>query len=608
MLKAVVEGNWTVYKALYDNWVQVNGGSISFEKFNEVFLYNQRGSVLRRLIDKADLNQDTHNIVKHILDNLHAFEISLDTALNLAQYSLDTEPSNYYDPASVKTVSSWASESGAMDVLAHPLVKDEMIKDEIRNLVLKQEFAAARALAKKTSRNDSHLSNSFFLIAQTLIANFNFPQYKSELDSNLAELLENNDVSLAVIRDLLYPGINPFVVPADIANFQAQYPKIAKTSAFRALVAINSLTKETYASDEEHLVAIRLIDEYLEDVPKERARDLASALLDLAILQSDHPPRPGVASAANKDDQEAIMLALLNYGADIPFSPLMFDAATPRGFYSYTIREGMTNIFQHPTVIDHFKNKDYSDQKAIIDIVGKFNLLGQAPSETDLAIMELLCPYAKKRPTGPLAGAIVRMEVNHLITHIGQWMVTPHDAQGHHRFLKGLGLILKHGLVHDIDLVQPGSYTLPFVHVKTGANYDFYQFIKDNPDLNAGFMKPKRDEELLSLYGLTKAILSQETRSEQVMEKLNRREDFQVKPKQGKPIVYNRYLLKEQMMGCPDETIAEIMSWIDPSRDHSQQRRKITANRLAQIARANLPMDASVGPAVESDTPKLAAS
>lgn len=590
MLKAAVEGYWDTFKAYYDSWVAVNGGNISEDKFAHVFLYgNQKGSLLRRLVDHKypvapEMRADRHKIVKHILDKMAEFDISVDVARGATPYTLETEVALAFDPNATVRVYTWAGASNAPEILAHPLVQEEMIKDKIENLVLNNKLNEARALVKKTGISEEKAFN--YNLIHSLFAKYNTTaDDKKILDNILAELLENQEIAFHILP--LFLGAVP-AIPVNLATVQAQLPKVAKTAAFRALLAMDSLAKESFATDEQHLVALRLIDEYLVDTPQEKVADLATGLLNTIIQQWDQAtffPGAPVVPVVSAAEKEAIILYLLDKGADIPFTQIMTGMA-PSGYYPFAIRYGMTKALTHPTTLEHFKHQSSWFQKEIVDLLRKFNVPGGVPSDADLIVMKALFPLVSKPQANPdLAIPLTPyMTVAQLIGEISTWVGTPHDAISHERFLKGLGFMLNYGLVHDIDTVAPGSHSLPFINVRTGANYDLYQFIKDNDALNRGFMKPTRDAQLLSLYGLTKAIVAEETRTKERIDTIKTREDFQVKMQDGKPVVYNRYAFKGQMNRGPKDIRAQIMSWVDPERELPQKRRAKTADRLETIA------------------------
>lgn len=581
MLNAAAEGHYETYMAYYKNWEEMNGGRVSDEKFEEVICLNLEGNLLRRLIDSPN-NPQTNKIIKHILDNMAAHGLNLDMIRYAKPYAINN---HNYD---MKTrVHIWADKNQAAEILEHPLVKEEMLIDEIENLVLNNKLADARTLVKKTG---IRLERAFHgELINDLIKKYDVsPDDVKILDSILADLIERKEIEfyLLPVMSALNPAIN-------LASLQAQFPKIAKTAACQAVAAAASLAKESYGTDEQHLVALRLIDEHLEGEDKDKAADLATGLLNSIIA---HWEAPGaltpVTSVAEK---EAIVLDLLNRGAEIPFTMAM--PGNFNGFYSFMLRHGMTKVAAHPSVIEHFKHQAPYFQNIVIDQAGKFHL-ANAPSATDLAILATLSPYAKKKPTGELNVPFISyMTPLEMVTNINNWMVTPHDADAHQRFLKAYGLLLKHDLVQHVDEIQPGSHTLNLVDAQTGAPYDLYKFIKDNPALNHGFMKPKRDEELLSLYALTKALIRKENRSPELMKKINLREGFQVVPKEGQPLVYNRYQFKEEMNRGPKDIRTAIMSWVDPGKELSQQRRQKTADRLETLAISRLAKeDVAVSP------------
>ncbi len=589
MLNAAVQGNWDIYNSFYTEWEAMNGPNITPQKFAQVFLFNQKGSVLSRLINHSSDYKSKHKIVKHILDKLSQFELYLKTAVQLQPYTLENEDAFPFDPMANRRVYEWARCSNAQELLTHPLVREEMLEDEAIFLAENNKLNAARALIKQA--NTDRAFNIYNSLARKLIAKYNTvtPEDKRALDDNLSVLIENNEIGLWDVSDLLYPAHT--AAPANLANFQADYPKIAKTSAYRAFAAMISLAKETYASDEEHLVALRLLDEYLETAPKTRVKYLATGLLQMLIREWEQLPIPAAIDLpVPTTEQEAIVLSLLNYGAHIPFTPMMPGPFT--GVYGLAARNNWGNVLKHETILKDFSNKDYRLQKAVLENLGKFNVHGiapLAPNAKELAMFETLCPYASKKPLAPRdVYAPPYMEVAFMVSHINTWIGTPHDAESHQRFLTTLGLLLKHGLVENVESIQPGSHMLNFIDVKTGTMYDLYQFIKDNPALNRGFMKEKRDEQLLSLYGLTKAILAKETRGADLMEKVKHREGFLVKPNEGAPFVYNRYGFKDQLNNAPKNVMATIMSWVDSAEELPQGRKAQTADRLINIARDNL--------------------
>ncbi len=520
-----------------------------------LFLNHPGKNVLEEIISQEIPSPHAFYIVEHILSLYRKYNWNLDNFATMTD----------------KRVYAWAGKFNHTSVLDDALVKEEMLIDEVKALLLANNLNAARKILKKSNISMERVfyHQQFF---QQLLAKFSGPQ-NHQLDTMMADLVSSHELPL---------HLSNFGYPINLATVTANYPKLAKTDAFRALDAISTLATESYADEVQHPVATRMIDEYLENVDAEKARRLATILLgNAADLWGN--VMPGAPASPHK---EAIILQLLNYGAEVPFSPMMMHAMGAP-FYNAVFEQGMSNVVKHPNVIADFKKMSSIGQKMLLEQAGQFTNPAHVPTPANVEMVKTLIPFAKQKPLSTDYAEVASfpcMTLESFIGTLNTWSNTPHDPASHQRKLEMLGLLLKHEMIEHIESVTPGSHALSFNNPQTAMPYDLHAYMMDNPSLKAGFLKPQRDVQLLSLYGLTKGLLSAETRNAQVLEKVRAREAVLQRREDGTAVVTNRYDIKPLMQSASRDVRALIMSFVDPSTTLTSSQRAQTAMRLNNIA------------------------
>ncbi|MGD9591563.1 MAG: hypothetical protein AB7V32_03490, partial [Candidatus Berkiella sp.] len=217
-----------------------------------------------------------------------------------------------------------------------------------------------------------------------------------------------------------------------------------------------------------------------------------------------------------------------------------------------------------------------------------FNATDHAPTQANLQMMQALIPYVKREDDDSIEKAYPYLTTPQLVDRLNRGQSEPQDAQSDERKLKILGLLLKHELIEGVESIVPGSHALSFDNPSTGAPYDLYAYLMDNPALQAGFLKPQRDTQLLGLYALTKGLMAKETRSEEVIEKVRAREAFVQTREDGTKVAYNRYDLKQQHQNLPSDVRATLLSFVYPQAGLTQKQQYVTAKKLGKFARAQL--------------------
>ncbi|MGD9591020.1 MAG: hypothetical protein AB7V32_00700 [Candidatus Berkiella sp.] len=492
--KAAIEGNLALFNKLLAMFQATNSATNAANN-NTINTFVEYGSVLVNIIEKPNTSPDMHAIVLRILDEYQQARIDLsDGALSVATWE---------DIGEMKIVENrklyeWAIQSNAISVLDHPLVQQEMMKDQIRGLVLDNQLEQARGLATQQAVSRDMIYSRKFI--EELVNRYS--ANAQALDTVLAELIEHKELSLSDL-DMIAP-FGPTMADQIDASI---YPKTAKTQAVKLIKAIASLEKEpkdgkdaTQSTENaaQKLVALSLMETYFADIMPNNMRSLATRLLTSAIQSWGVNPTETGKSDTIASEKEQIILALLDkYQAEISMISGM--PGMPNFHLSYMIDNNMLKTLAHPTVIDLFKRLCPHEQKELLEKAGKYGTNPTVPSEKDLSMAQTLVGHVKKQTFNPAYPITCSKPITleSLAGNLNTLSTVPHKAKAHQRWLQIFGLLLENGLVDDVDTLKKGSHTLKLQdHNRGNATYDLRKYVKDNPVLFTAFSKVATKEQL----------------------------------------------------------------------------------------------------------------
>lgn len=525
--RAALHGNYETYLAAYKQWEALQEQPIPSEKISNLFYRTQlsspgmmmQRSILTGILAAEDKSPESikekSKIVVHILDKLQEANIEIDfrnlpepLSWNNSSYLQTEQPTQPFFPPK-STIFEWATIHNASTVLNHPLIKKEMVLSTITDSIQAKNAAQVRRAFEYGKKNHqlrtAHLEP---LIMDAISSNVVFIANDKARDVFFADLMKHKYVGAEILSTLeshMGMGNN---LPLEVTFQNA--PKIRETALFKLCNAIDKLSQDPT----QQATALALIDDYFNGIDENEKETLATSLMDFCFdrLLINFLPLPTL-SPEDKQVQEAVLAKLVVHGASIP--PAFFINYIPSNHkLPFLLNNKMLNVLTAKGALKNFKKMWVEDQK--IHLQSLFNSI----DDNSPQILDLLCKQTHpnlwdRRSDIPHLPAdfsckFTPEELVHQLSKLGT------DEKLDKNLIKMVAILLAHDLV-DKEKIKPGSHIVGQINPETSALYDLYAFIQDNPLLKKAWDKPRKDEELIELYHLTKALLQGDETSEEVL-------------------------------------------------------------------------------------------
>lgn len=511
--KAVIEGDVNEFLKQLDELKKKNNGKLSKEQIKSIF-YNTHliASIINQDMDIIRRKSAEYNLILfHILNNLQEADLNitdLETHWGFLGVNGNELMNSYIDHEAnhnPRLLFNVAQELNLDAVRNHLLTKREAEASAIRALLLAENFEAARARleqAKATLGLQKHdVINANFINTVLVRMEPPTPEEIAWMDRIMDHIFVHNDF---VVNNTVWSCIA-----------SGSFPNSVNTLPYRLMRALNLL--ETIGSGaEESLVALELLDAYLETIPPgEARRDYLAGLLDTCCLVWSFAD---TTTDTMKRKQIQILRALLNRGAIKSDSNP--DQLSNTYLHLIALDAGTGALFNHTGLTVNLRNSSDNELKDILNAamacIPTSDPTKKNASET---LVKLLCNRIRLN-----AGLYDINELINMLTKANDPTVAdPVAKESRDHIFKSLRHLMQHGLIKNLDQIKPGSHSLPFIDPATNtAPVDLHKFIMMNPQLKAGFMAHIREEEFLSLYPFIKSLMADDPRAQEELDEVER--------------------------------------------------------------------------------------
>lgn len=588
---------------------KLNGGKLSTKQFQDIFCDPQYNVLkgLMRLSKYAHLQAPISNhaptIVIILLNEMQQLGISLNEAKHgrPAYYDLTTKQlttGGTIEDISPIRVHEWAAENEFIDVLSHPLVQRELINDEIQSIYLAGDLRRARSMFRE-QQVEYHLNEGeLFNVGSAISIGLNagaapgfVPLNDKIKDELYTDLLDHHNISLPE----LIANVPPMTHEA-LNNFS----KVKATLAYKVYDAMRTMEME--AAPPNTPKAVKLLEQYLGGISDlESKKSICQHLFYHFINMPGWTPAPAI-PAPLMTEKRNLMVTLLKEmrkaGAKniMPLNPPHILA----GMQAYlpldqmlSLDDNSGEILAYPEIFASLASMPSMESNMRINqLMNQMqpNLPPPFQMAPNIVALKALCEHAK--PCFTLEAMMMHLRPHAADPHDPNFAAINQDADN---FDKAVAMLIANHLIENLDQLKPGSHALP-AHFTNQANpgqaIDLYQYIQDNPILKRAYEKQKRDEALLEEYSLIKAVLGEESRTEDEL----RRIDSGVSPIQHGDHQHTLGAIRDFIRGAERAIVpggadiaAEVFKHLNQA-DVSEGRRERTVNRMANIAdRANRP-------------------
>lgn len=658
ILRAAAKGNEATFVKLLEQFKQINHANSDdpeeqhYYKIKLIHLLHDFGhSLLAGMINaSARMTQEQSvKIVKHILDELESAGVhpNVLNCMNMLDINLLydhqgifnrqkmnelTNPGGppqswegYYPPDRLDAWIGGCYVDAAAELVDHTFVMYCSHKNQIREALCNGNTQEARRLSKAYNLDLELIYEPHFMRAlfDPAFATSEFASLAPTVDRErfVVDLLEHNEIGVSQIfqNNLPVPAVPP---PARLIGTRS----MDLINAFLQLSgtapgAMDGLDFDTLRES---------IRQVLGSCETQAHKELmASDIFKILTVAHGGPnsmpwllPNPAGTGPhrlpENKHAElEAILKDLLEQGAKIPFpAPTMpganlFCLST----LNTLLQHGMEDLIEQPAFI-----KQWNDRKGPAGILAtcEFDIL-DCISCLNAQALDLVCRTIEPKrsylqlnePSAFNTNDEFMRLCNNAVMNVPNppldlsILNEPENAANKAHFEKHLavaGIMLKYNLVKDRDLIKPGVHiphmALGFNNPKTNQPYELYDFIMDNPQLKAGWLRQVRDQELMDTYTITKALVQERKRMESKpsspkMTDLERKEHLQAKETELKSHLekLNRVAnmdepeqLAQSIAALQKDVQALILARVTQGEDIPMDHKQVTAAKLHQIA------------------------
>ncbi len=537
--KAALLDNEKSFFHILETIKRIYKGRIPKEKVKQL-LHNHHLSLIASLIAKPAMPKNFNSdddaprakIIYEVLNVIKDAELTVDNFLKVEKIFVvqeSTSPTSveiHIEPTSVtpmpfQTVYEWATVHNIGKIISHPLVQQAMYIDQIHDLFCSGEVNGARDLYIQMKDDLQLKDNRVFHIelaerlfsqgrSKTVYQNSpgsRLPNYV--IDKLFTNLLETDHIGLFKIKQPSNSSIDIF----EIIKNNIQFVRAQQSLTFKLYDAVATMSKVQIDSNTFALKASELLDDYFDTISgTDKIAQCASDLLAFAFEQWN---KQGPTNETYKQERKQIAKYLFEKGARMESIAAHFQQLI-------SIDAGDSELFLYPGVLEPFERlsltnpeQRHHEQKQLINQA--FNAVTtQAPYPMqipDPIIVKALCKSASSQcfVTNELVSKIALLDPNH---------VPPIDDSTKQIIALSIRYILENDLIADLDIIQSGTYPLPFNDPNTKLPIDLYQFIMDDKQLRLGFLIAARDEELYANFIMTKSMMSKDPRSKNDTDKL----------------------------------------------------------------------------------------